>query len=67
LIQVTDELKGYRSDRAYHQIEAIYDTLIAIFTAADEEQLSTLEVAMRIVHERLDLLNRIHRIYRNHA
>ncbi|MCL4521108.1 MAG: leucine dehydrogenase [Firmicutes bacterium] len=65
LIQVADELKGYRSDRAHHQVEAIYDTLTAIFTAADEEQLSTLDVAMRIVDERLDLLNRIRRIYRN--
>ncbi len=64
LIQVADELKGYRIDRAHHQIEAIYDTLAAIFKTADEEDSSTLEVAMRIVEERLALLNQIRRIYR---
>lgn len=66
LIQVADEARGFRSDRVQHQVEAIYDTLLQIFRAADAENLSTLAVAMRIVDERLALLNRIRRIYNPH-
>ncbi len=63
LIQVADEIQGYNPDRVRHQIEAIYDLLLAVFKEADETHRSTTDVALDHVHKRLDAIHRIHRIH----
>ncbi|MDA8192442.1 MAG: Glu/Leu/Phe/Val dehydrogenase [Thermaerobacter sp.] len=62
LIQVADEVRGYHPDRVRHQVEAIYDLLLAIFREADAKGLSTTAVAMGRVEQRLSQVHAIHRI-----
>lgn len=63
LIQVADELKGYRMERVRHQVDNIYDLMLAILEEADRDGLSTVTVAMKTVEERLSLYHAIRRIY----
>ncbi|WP_053960914.1 Glu/Leu/Phe/Val family dehydrogenase [Sulfobacillus thermosulfidooxidans] len=66
LIQVANELTGYREDRVRHQVENIYELLLSVFQRADEDQRSTVSVAMEMVEERINMLHSIHRIYAEH-
>ncbi|MCY0877837.1 MAG: Glu/Leu/Phe/Val dehydrogenase [Firmicutes bacterium] len=62
LIQVADEVYGYNPDRVHHQIEMIYDLLLAIFREADDRDVSTTTVALEHVKKRLEMVHAIHRI-----
>lgn len=63
LIQVANEIQGYHVERVRHQIEAIYDVLLAIFEEAELRGRSTLEVALEHVKGRLEALHAIHRVH----
>ncbi|NMP23249.1 Glu/Leu/Phe/Val family dehydrogenase [Sulfobacillus harzensis] len=63
LIQVANEIQGYNPDRVRHQIEAIYDVLLAIFQEADQTGQSTTAVALAHVQSRLNTMHAIHRIH----
>lgn len=62
MIQLTDELDGFRAERVRHRVEAIYEILLQVFATAEREGRSTVEVALEMVEERLRLLTDIHRI-----
>ncbi|AUW93304.1 MAG: leucine dehydrogenase [Sulfobacillus thermotolerans] len=63
LIQGAAELQGYSQERAKRQIEDISPLLSEVFRRSDESGLSTVEVAMAIVEERIDMLHAIRRIF----
>ncbi len=63
LIQVADEVQGYRSERVQHQVDNIYDLLLNIFHKAEATGRSTVAIATQMVEERLSLYHAIHRIY----
>ncbi len=66
LIQVANESGGYDEDRVRHQVENIFDLLLSVFQRSEEQQQSTVAIAMEIVRERMDTLESIHRIYSQH-
>ncbi len=53
LINVAQEFKGYNPEAAYAACTGIYDTMLNIFTRAQEQDLPTGEVADQIVDEML--------------
>jgi len=63
LIQVADEIQGYNPERVKHQIESIYDLLLSVFKEADESNLSTTEVALQHIKQRMSAIHAIHRIH----
>ncbi len=63
LINVANELEGYRQERALKQAEGIYHTLRQIFTIAKQEKITTSQAANRLAEERLSKLSRIKQIY----
>jgi glutamate dehydrogenase/leucine dehydrogenase len=62
LIQVADEIQGYNPERVKHQIESIYDILLAVFQESDASNRSTLAVALEHVQKRLGYVHAIRRI-----
>ncbi len=62
LIQVADEIQGYNPERVRHQIDSIYDLLLAVFKEADETGRSTMAVALDHVRKRLTYVHAIRRI-----
>lgn len=62
LIQVADEIQGYNPDRVKHQIESIYDILLAVFQESDATNRSTVAVALDHVERRLGYVHQIRRI-----
>ncbi len=62
LINVADELQGYRAARAKASIENIYRTLREVFTLAREEHIPTAEAADRFAEARIDRIGRV-RLY----
>lgn len=63
LMNVANELEGYREERALKQAEGIYDILRAIFVIAREEKISTSEAANRLAEERITGISGIKQIY----
>lgn len=63
LIQVADEIYGYRHDRVRHQVQGIYGVLLEIFREADEKGLATNVIAMQRVRQRLGQVHAIRRIH----
>ncbi len=63
LINVANELEGYRQDRALRQAEGIYDTLIRVFDLAENAQITSLEAANRLAEERLKMVASLKNIY----
>jgi glutamate dehydrogenase/leucine dehydrogenase len=63
LLQVADELDGYRPDRVQYRVEAIYDFLLTLFQQSEKRQVATNRLALTLVEERLSLYHSIHRIY----
>src|SRR5581483_10501631 len=53
LINVSDEMQGYRVERAKASVEGIYRTLREVFTIAREEQLTTAAAADRFAESRI--------------
>jgi glutamate dehydrogenase/leucine dehydrogenase len=66
LIQVADELSGYRPERVQHRVEAIYDFLLTLFEQSESRQAATNRLALTLVEERLSLYHSIHRIWSSH-
>jgi glutamate dehydrogenase/leucine dehydrogenase len=63
LIQVADELSGYRSERVQHRVEALFDFLLTLFQESDARGVATNRLALTLVQERLELYHAIHRIW----
>ncbi len=63
LINVANELEGYRQDRAMKQAEAIYDILQNIYSISDEQNISTIAAANHIAEERLNKIGKMKNIY----
>jgi leucine dehydrogenase len=62
LINVADELHGYKPERARASVENVYRTLREVFTIARENHLSTAEGADRFAESRIDRIGRV-RLY----
>ncbi len=63
LINVANELGGYRQDRALKQAEGIYDTLKKIFEFAKRENIPTYLASNKIAEERIKQIAPIKQIY----
>ncbi|SFS63179.1 Leu/Phe/Val dehydrogenase [Marininema halotolerans] len=62
LIQVADELKGYRHERVMEKTQGIYDMLLKIYRLSKEENLPTCRAADQLVLERLHQVADLKRI-----
>ncbi len=62
VIQVADELEGYREERVLAKTRAIYDMVLAIYERSKRENISTCQAADRLVIERLQKVADLRRI-----
>ncbi|SDX40078.1 leucine dehydrogenase/phenylalanine dehydrogenase [Marininema mesophilum] len=62
LIQVADELKGYRHERVMEKTQEIYDMLLKIYQLSSEKDLPTCRAADQLVLERLHQVADLKRI-----
>ena len=53
LINVYNEMIGYREELAFKQLNGIYDTLLEIFNIAKEQDITTYEAAQKLAEERI--------------
>lgn len=63
LIQVADEMSGYRDERVRHQVDNIYPLLLSIFEESERRGLPTTEVAMELVGNRMTWVHEVRRIH----
>lgn len=63
LINVSNELEGYRQDRALKQAEGIYEVILKVLETAQQENIPTYEASNKIAEERLEHVGRISNIY----
>ncbi len=63
LINVANELEGYRQDRALKQAEKIYDVIGKILGISAKENVPTYEASNKMAEERLGNVGRISNIY----
>ncbi len=63
LINVANEIEGYRQDRAMKQAESIYDIVKRIFKIANEEKIPTNIASNKRAEERLRRIGGITKIY----
>ncbi len=63
LINVANELEGYRQDRAMKQAEGIYSILQNVFKKAKEENIPTSKASNLIAEERIRKIGKMKRIY----
>lgn len=63
LINVANELEGYRQDRAMKQAEGIYDVLKKVMKKSNEIGIPTNEASNMIAEERLNNISKIRNIY----
>jgi leucine dehydrogenase len=63
LMNVANELEGYREERALKQAEGIYDILRAVFTLAKTEKIPTSQAANRLAEARIEAIARIKQTY----
>ncbi len=63
LINVANEIEGYRQDRAMKQAEGIYDIVKRIFAKSFEFNIPTNVASQKIAEERLEKIGRIRQIY----
>ena len=63
MINVANELEGYRQDRAMKQAEGIYNMLKRIFKISKEQSIPTHLASNKIVEERLQKIGGIRKIY----
>jgi leucine dehydrogenase len=63
LINVADELRGYKPERARASVEGVYRTLRHVFTIAREDHISTAEAADRVAVSRIDRIARVRRYW----
>lgn len=63
LINVANELEGYRQDRAMKQAEGIYDIVKRVIEISSEQKIPTHQASNKIVDERLASIGGIRNIY----
>ncbi len=63
LINVADELQGYRPERAKASVDAVYRTLREVFTLAREHHITTAEAADLFAESRIERIGRIRRFW----
>ena len=63
LINVANELEGYRQDRALKQAEKIYDVIGKILEISVNENIPSYEASNEMAEERLKSVGRISNIY----
>jgi leucine dehydrogenase len=63
LINVANELEGYRQDRALKQAEKIYDVIGRILEISTKENIPTYQASNKMAEERLASVGRISNIY----
>ena len=59
VINIAEEAHGYDRDRAYARMEAIHDTLLAVFERSDVENITTSAAAERLAEERIASVSRV--------
>jgi leucine dehydrogenase len=63
LINVANELEGYRQDRAMKQAEGIFDIVQQVFVLSKQENIPTNKASDMIAEKRLNSISRIRNIY----
>ncbi|MBU1095380.1 MAG: leucine dehydrogenase [Bacteroidetes bacterium] len=63
LINVANELEGYRQDRAMKQAEGIYTIVKKVLKTSKVEKIPTNEASKKLAEERLSSVSRIRNIY----
>ncbi|MBI1932083.1 MAG: Glu/Leu/Phe/Val dehydrogenase [Ignavibacteriales bacterium] len=63
LINVANELKGYRQDRALKQADGIYDVLTKVIKISQEQNIPTHLASNQLAEERLKQIGGIKKIY----
>ncbi len=63
LMNVANELEGYRQDRALKQAEKIYDVIGRILEISSKDNIPTYEASNQMAEERLKSVGRISNIY----
>jgi leucine dehydrogenase len=63
LINVANEIEGYRQDRAMKQAEGIYSVLQQVFKVSQDEKVPTSIASAKIAEDRLSNIGRIKKIY----
>lgn len=53
LINVYNEMIGYEEDKAFKQLNSIYDTLLSIFNIAKQQNITNFEAAQKLAEERI--------------
>lgn len=53
IINVYNEMIGYNEDKAFKQVNNIYDTLLAIFDIAQQQSITTNDASKRLADERI--------------
>ena len=54
LINVYNEMIGYEEDKAFKQLNGIYDTLLEIFNIAQQQDITNFEAAQKLAEERIE-------------
>lgn len=67
LINVANELEGYRQDRAMKQAEAIYDIVRRIIKIAKDQKIPTHVASNTLAEERLNQIGGIRKIFSSHS
>ncbi|NMB81436.1 MAG: hypothetical protein GYA14_06425 [Ignavibacteria bacterium] len=67
LINVANELEGYRQDRAMKQAEAIFDIVKRIFKIAKDQKIPTHVASNTLAEERLNQIGGIRKIFSSHT
>jgi valine dehydrogenase (NAD+) len=63
LIQVADEIEGYREERARHSAARIFDTSLKVFALADDEGVPPAVAADRLAERRMADIGRLRGFY----
>ena len=63
LMNVASEVDGYNKESVLRKNEGIYDTLIRIYTMADERNILTVEASNALAEERIASVAHVHRTY----
>ena len=53
LINVYNEMIGYEEDKAFKQLNGIYDTLLEIFNIAEQQDINNFEAAQKLAEQRI--------------
>lgn len=67
LINVANELEGYRQDRAMKQAEGIYDIVKKVFALSKEQNIATHLASNKLADERLYQIGGIRKIYSGYS